>query len=318
MPARQFQIEKAVKTNLKARISLSAPPGSGKTTQSLIIARELVGPGGKILVIDTERRSASLYADQFDFHTVNFEAPYAPLDLAELLDSAGSQYDCIIVDSLSHFWNGPGGILEIANGVVTGWKQASPMQDRMVDAILSVPCHIICNTRAKVQTEIERSSDGKIKVRTLGMKAVQRDDIIYEFTIAASIDKETHTLNIEKSRFRDVADHKFYTFGDIATFGGLVRNWLETDDAVRANEEMLNEIGTQLDDAAAAIDSVEEVQGLSADQIEQISGLFSDMPEANQNAAKAKFTAEFGSPKALSADRFGEAFAYAQSLADDE
>ncbi len=51
---------KAVRKKSKLRMGISGPSGSGKTMAALSIAK---GLGGKIALIDTERGSASLYAD---------------------------------------------------------------------------------------------------------------------------------------------------------------------------------------------------------------------------------------------------------------
>jgi hypothetical protein len=49
--------------------------GDGKTTSALRLASGLAN-SGKICVIDTENASASLYADQFKFDTLNLSAPF--------------------------------------------------------------------------------------------------------------------------------------------------------------------------------------------------------------------------------------------------
>ena len=55
-----FTFKKAVRSASKLRLALSGTSGSGKTYGALLLAK---GIGGKIAVIDTERGSASLYAD---------------------------------------------------------------------------------------------------------------------------------------------------------------------------------------------------------------------------------------------------------------
>ena len=60
--------KKATKTQARARIALSGPAGSGKTYTALAWATAL---GKSIAFIDTERGSASLYADVFDFDVLD-------------------------------------------------------------------------------------------------------------------------------------------------------------------------------------------------------------------------------------------------------
>ncbi|MBM3892681.1 MAG: AAA family ATPase, partial [Verrucomicrobia bacterium] len=60
------QFQSAVKSQAKLRAALFGPSGSGKTYSALRMA---AGIGGRIAVIDTERGSASKYADRFKFDT---------------------------------------------------------------------------------------------------------------------------------------------------------------------------------------------------------------------------------------------------------
>ena len=54
---------------------VSAPSGAGKTFTALRLA---TGLGGTIAVIDTERGSASKYADRFDFDVLDLEHAAIP------------------------------------------------------------------------------------------------------------------------------------------------------------------------------------------------------------------------------------------------
>jgi ABC-type transport system involved in cytochrome bd biosynthesis, fused ATPase and permease components len=67
---------KAERKAAKLKLAITGPSGSGKTTGALRLARGLVGESGKIAVIDTENRSASLYADITDFDVLNLESPF--------------------------------------------------------------------------------------------------------------------------------------------------------------------------------------------------------------------------------------------------
>ena len=60
----ELQFRKAVKHGAKLRLAVCGPSGSGKTYTLLRLATEL---GGPMAVVDTERGSASKYADIFDF-----------------------------------------------------------------------------------------------------------------------------------------------------------------------------------------------------------------------------------------------------------
>src|ERR1700722_8635081 len=103
------EFSKAVKYDAKLRLGICGPSGSGKTYTLLQLATEL---GGPIALIDTERGSASKYADIFEFDVLELES-YDPALLIEIIDDVASKhYRVLCIDSLSHFWNGKDGELD--------------------------------------------------------------------------------------------------------------------------------------------------------------------------------------------------------------
>src|SRR6056297_1931398 len=101
-----IMFKKAQKHGTYIKLAITGPSGSGKTYSALRLAKGLSN-NGNIAFIDTENESASLYAGEFDFDVVNVEAPYTMDKLAQptkyVLDN---NYDVLIVDSATHFWNG--------------------------------------------------------------------------------------------------------------------------------------------------------------------------------------------------------------------
>ena len=86
-----------------------AQSGSATTYTLLQLATDL---GGPVALIDTERGSASKYADIFEFDVLEL-ASYDPAHLIEIIDEvAAKQYRVLCIDSLSHFWNGKDGGLD--------------------------------------------------------------------------------------------------------------------------------------------------------------------------------------------------------------
>ncbi|HPG59320.1 MAG TPA: ATP-binding protein, partial [Candidatus Wallbacteria bacterium] len=187
---------RATKNATKLRVGISGAAGSGKTYSALKIA---TGIGGKIAVIDTERGSASLYADKFDFDTVQIEPPYTPDKYIEAIKLAErSGYGTIIVDSLSHAWAGSGGLLDMHDAIqksskggnsFTAWKEITPLQNKLLDTITGSTCHIIVTMRAKQDYVIENNS-GRNQVRKVGLAPVQREGIEFEFTIYMELSQE--------------------------------------------------------------------------------------------------------------------------------
>lgn len=193
----------AVRSAAKARIALVGPAGSGKTYTALTLAHVL---GERIAVVDSERHSASGYVGvngwAFDDTTPD---SFEPLSLVALLaDAAATDHDVVIVDSLSHYWMGVGGMLEqvdrkSSNGnSFGGWKEARPDERRMVDALLAYPGHVIVTMRTKTEYVVEENERGKKAPRKVGLKPEQRDGIEYEFRVVGSMDMD-NVLTVTKS-----------------------------------------------------------------------------------------------------------------------
>ena len=228
-----FNFAPATKAQAKARIAFAGPSGSGKTYTSLVTATAL---GGRLAVIDTERGSAAKYADLFTFDTLTMHT-YDPRDLVKALASAGAAgYDVVVVDSLSHFWMGTGGMLEQVDqaakrsgggNTFAGWKEARPMERAMVDALLAYPGHVIVTMRTKTEYVVDENDRGKKVPRKIGTKPEQRDGIEYEFDIVGDLDLE-NTLIVAKSRCRALA--KAVIREPDEEFGQRILAWL-TDGA---------------------------------------------------------------------------------------
>lgn len=198
--------QKAVKTQAKLRMAIAGPSGSGKTFSSLRIATAM---GGPIAVIDTEHGSASKYADLFDFDVLEITPPYHPNKFIAAIKAAeDAGYKIVIIDSLSHAWEGPGGVLEIKEEFAkqrnyndyTAWKPAGEVQARLINAMLKSQVHVLATMRAKTQHEITKDEQtGKPKVVKLGMGPIQRQGIGYEFDILMNMDIQNFGA-IDKTR----------------------------------------------------------------------------------------------------------------------
>ncbi|WP_027500425.1 ATP-binding protein [Rhodococcus sp. UNC363MFTsu5.1] len=221
--------EPATKDEAKARIALCGPPGSGKTYTGLALA---FGLGKRVVVVDTERGTASKYVGvngwQFDRHNA---VRYSPASLVEILGSAaGQSYDVLLLDSWSHYWEGVDGMLEQVDqraksgNSFSGWKEARPDERRMIDALLAYPGHVIVTMRSKVEYVVEVDERGKKVPRKVGLKPIQRDGIEYEFDIVGDLDLG-NTLTVSKTRMPTLA-HAVIDEPGLA-LAEQVREWLE-------------------------------------------------------------------------------------------
>ena len=192
---------------------ISGPTGAGKTWTALKIA-EVLAEGGKILVIDTEKESALTYADTFTFVHLPWLPPFEPRELARTMAEAGHEYAVVIVDSTSHFWRKEGGTLDIAGGKFTGWKDARPAQEDLVQALLDCHAHVILCTRSKME-HVQEEINGRHVVRKVGMAPQQDDDLEYELNISIEMDMD-HRATVAKSRADAVQVGRSFTADDLA------------------------------------------------------------------------------------------------------
>lgn len=242
------QFRQAIKSQMKARVALCGPTGAGKTWSALEWATVLAG-GGKVALIDTERGSASFYAPHFRFDTLVWEPPYDPQKLTQTLkDAQGEGYAVIVVDSLSHFWEGEGGTLDIVDAAAqrsqsknsfTAWKIGTPIQRHMVDTLISLDAHVIITMRSKMEYTLEQDEKGKSQPRKVGLAPVQRAGLEYELTIVGDLDLE-HRLTISKSRCDVLADQVIQP-GRAADAAKTFLVWLN-DGEPRASDAQLDQI----------------------------------------------------------------------------
>jgi AAA domain len=198
---------KATKKQSKLRMALVGPAGSGKTYTALSIAK---GLGQRVALIDTERGSASKYSGKggFEFDVLELES-FAPDRYIEGIGAASQAgYDVLVIDSLSHAWAGKDGLLEFVDKVAArmktansfaAWREATPLHNKLVDAILSAPLHLIVTMRAKTEYVQEKDERGKTTIRKVGMQPVQRDGLEFEFDVVADLDQDNAFI-VSKTR----------------------------------------------------------------------------------------------------------------------
>jgi hypothetical protein len=239
---------KATRKRAKLRVLIASPAGGGKTTAALNIAS---GLGGKTAVIDTERGSASLYSDQFEFDTLELAPPFSPERFIEAIRAAeAAGFDNLIIDSATHEWDGSGGCLEINEMLAqskyrgntwSAWSETTPRHRAFIDAMLQSNMHLIVTARSK--TETVQGEDKK--VRKLGMKIEQRAGLEYEMSLVFELDHESHIAVATKDRTRMFATPAHIN----ADTGKRLLAWLESGAEVKLAD---SELGAHLDAIAAA------------------------------------------------------------------
>lgn len=189
----KMELRKASRKKAKIRAGLFGPAGSGKTYSALLMAHGLCNDWGKIAIIDTENQSADLYDHLGPYNVLSLEPPFRPERyITAIMECEKAGMEVIIIDSISHEWEGSGGLLEESNNMkgnsFTNWDALGKRHKKMNDKILTSPAHIIACGRTKVEYVLEESlnRDGKtVQIpRKVGTKVITREGFDYEVTLA--------------------------------------------------------------------------------------------------------------------------------------
>lgn len=197
--------KKAERKRVKIKLAIAGPSGSGKTFSALRLAK---GLGGKIALIDTENGSASLYSDKFDFDSMELSPPYTTDRYVEAINAAvKAGYNVLIIDSITHQWDGEGGILNKkakldsipGSNSYTNWNTLTPEHERFKSAMLHSDIHLIATVRSKQDYILAENGKGKMAPKKVGMAPVQRDGMEYEFTVFFDVNMN-HDAQASKDR----------------------------------------------------------------------------------------------------------------------
>ena len=196
-------LQKAQRSSVKMKIGFAGTSGSGKTYSALLFAKGLVGDWDKIAVLDTENASSNLYAHLGDFYSMNMGPPYSPQRYCAAIDYFIKEgVECMIIDSVSHEWEGAGGVLQIhesLGGQFRHWAQVTPMHQAFIDKILHANIHILVTTRRKQDYSMDKNAQGKTVPTKVGLKEIQRDGWEYQLTTNFAIE-QNHLALASKDR----------------------------------------------------------------------------------------------------------------------
>jgi hypothetical protein len=225
-----MQLRQATRTKAKIRLGLSAVSGGGKTYSAIKIAKGLSrGDLTKVAIIDTENGSADLYAHLGNYNVLTLHPPYTPERYVECIKSCeDAGMEVIIIDSITHEWNGKGGILEIHSSMTgnsfTNWSSLTPRHQKFIDAILQSKCHVITTVRRKQDYDLSKDSNGKTKVEKAGLKEETREGFEYELTANIELDIK-HNATALKDRTGLFMDKPAFTPSEET--GKMLLDWCE-------------------------------------------------------------------------------------------
>lgn len=190
-----FEIRPAVREQVPVMVGLMGASGSGKTYSALRIATGIQRiTGGEICVIDTESRRSLHYADDFRFMHMQFDAPFGPLRYLEAIKAAyAAGARTIVVDSMSHEHEGPGGVLEMHEQEVQrlggqerhnfqAWAKPKAERRQMINGILQVNCNFVFCFRAKEKTKPGNEGGRKVLIEQ-GYMPIAGEEFVFEMTM---------------------------------------------------------------------------------------------------------------------------------------
>lgn len=259
-----MRFKKAEKKNVPIKIAISGTGGSGKTYGALLIAQ---GLGGRTALLDTEYKSASFYADEFDFDVLEDSHPngFPPEYFIDVIrESVAQGYQNLIIDSLSHEWSGRGGCLELSEMIArakykgntfAAWAEVTPRHNALVNEIVSSNINIIATMRSKAEYVVTKDEkSGRATPQKIGLGAIQRDGIEYEFSIMLELDNDSHFAAVSKDRTNLFKDPFLIT----ADTGRRIAAWLSTPKTETARNNLHSTKNEKLDPYAYIVADIEE------------------------------------------------------------
>lgn len=259
---RTFEDKPAVLTAVPLWIGIYGATGSGKTFSALRLATGMQRvTGGEIFYIDTEARRALHYAKRFTFRHVEFAAPFSPLDYLEAVKHCVDRgAKVLVIDSMSHEHEGPGGVLEWQaseeerlakawgtsrdKAKMSAWQVPKAARRRMIASLLQLPINIVFCFRAKEKLKIIPGRNPE----PLGFMPIAGEELAYEMTATALLypgadgvptwaSKETgeHVMIKRPEQFRALIDkHRDRPFSE--EMGEAFATWAKGDSATPAKD----------------------------------------------------------------------------------
>jgi hypothetical protein len=194
---RTFEDTPANREQVPLLAGIVGPSGGGKTFSALELATGIQSVvGGDIGVIDTEAKRALHYADRFKFRHLPFGAPFNPGSYLAAVDHfINKGVKTVVVDSMSHEHEGPGGVLEMHEAEVERmagndyskrervkmlcWQKPKAERRRLINSLLQMNANFIFCFRAK---EKMKMVPGQQPV-ALGWMPIAGEEFVYEMTM---------------------------------------------------------------------------------------------------------------------------------------
>lgn len=214
----EFEFQQASRENSAVTCGIIGQSGTGKTYSALLLARGLVGPDGRVGIIDTEGRRALVYADDpkiGGFLHMDFKAPYSSERYRAALKAAGEKLDAVVIDSTSHEWFAEGGVLDYADQeeqrlckgnmdqaykfAMMKWVKPKMAHRNFLNYALSIPAHVIFCYREEVVTDPNNKGPGGKLEETTKTVTGKRDKFEMLFSVRLDPEFPGKVIEFEKA-----------------------------------------------------------------------------------------------------------------------
>lgn len=279
-----FEVRKAQRQGARLLIQLSGVSGSGKTYTALQLAYGLAGnDANKIVLIDTENRRGSLYANALPqpFNIIDFYSPFSPDRYIAAIEAAcNAGAEVIVIDSVTHEWESEGGCEWIANqSRFPDWKTAKKLHKRFMTYMLQCPAHIIACTRAREKVDF---SNPKEPIK-LGIQPIQEKNFSYEATVSLMMQNQGYSQDVLKcpAELQGILGRGQ---GYITSQDGMnLRQWV--DGAAKVDPKIEHHRGLILNSTEGGIEALKKQWSLTPAEIQKALGkAFLDSAKASAKA----------------------------------
>lgn len=236
-----INIRKAEREGARLVLGIAGISGSGKTYTALQLAYGLANyDASKIGFLDTENRRGSLYANALkdaggqvqQFWIGDLYAPFSPQRYIDaILEFQRMGVEVLVIDSVTHEWEGQGGCEEIAtagNPRMPDWKRAKAEHKRFMNTMLQSDMHVIACIRAREKVKVERVN-GKSEVIPIGIQPVTEKNFMFEMTASMMMMDAGNQREVIKTSGTDhifgaAGFHQGYLGAD---HGKALRDWVD-------------------------------------------------------------------------------------------
>jgi hypothetical protein len=210
-----YHFRPAETSSTKPRIGLYSESGCGKTFSALLLAKGFAGDMSKVGMIETESGRGEMYAAHKTvggYKVLSIRDNFSPTEYGHAIDVANKEgLQVLIIDSVSHEWEGIGGVLSMAADNEAAGKKGQlvwqkPKIDHQREFMLRlmqtpIPLVIVC-MRAKYPMEQVTKDGKKDWQRSKDLAPKQSEDILFEMTVHGWPDSD-HNFHITKPRGKE-------------------------------------------------------------------------------------------------------------------